>query len=191
MDAPPHPTRVDLYWLPLGAGTRLVRGTGRIYEAILAARAHRDRCDPYHAALEVHLDSERFVIEMAPVWNRPEPDRGTVAEGAVGSPWLGRYRAFRYETRCWPDGVIPDAAAAVDSPRRLSEDDASARRLLEAVATCPTATWGRDELRTGEMWNFNSLVAWWLARSGHDAGQVRVPSGGRTPGWQAGLVAAA
>lgn len=47
---------VDLSWIPLGAGDRIVKRAGRIYEALVAAREHRDRCDLYHAALEVHLD---------------------------------------------------------------------------------------------------------------------------------------
>ena len=47
---------VDLYWLPLGAGTggQCVRGSGRLYEALTAMRAHRPRLDLYHSALIVH-----------------------------------------------------------------------------------------------------------------------------------------
>ena len=55
----------------------------------------------------------------------------------------------------------------------------------------PNATWGRDELRTGEMWNSNSLVSWLLSRSGHDTDSVVLPFRGRAPGWSAGLVVAA
>ena len=60
---------VDLYWLPLGAGdnTHCVRTNGRIFEAITARYERRGRCDLYHAALEVGLGDDRFVIEMAPV----------------------------------------------------------------------------------------------------------------------------
>ena len=181
---------VDLYWIPLGAGAHVVRRFGRMYEAIAAAREHRDPCDLYHAALEVHLGGRRHVIESAPVWDRPEPDRGVVAEGAVGLPWLGRSRWFRYEVRCWPDGVLPDASAAVGGPNRVSEDRGRAARVLDLAPAFPARTWGRDELSTGDMWNSNSLVAWVLAGSDHDVERLHPPTRGRAPGWTAGLVAA-
>ena len=38
-----------------------------------------------------------------------------------------------------------------------------ARRILDLVAEVPTPVWGRDELRTGEMWNSNSVIAWLIA----------------------------
>ena len=38
--------RVDLYWLPLGAGGRCVRANGRIYEAVAARLAGRERTGP-------------------------------------------------------------------------------------------------------------------------------------------------
>lgn len=184
---------VDLYWLPLGAGGRCVRTNGRVYEAVLAATHHRARLSLYHSALVVRRGSDAFTIEMTPVWAVADPDRGVVAEGSVGMPSWGRSRLFRYEVRAWRNGIIPDLAEAVDSPRRLSDDAASARRVLELVASFPTATWGRDEQRTGEMWNSNSLTAWLLARSGHDTGarSARPPAGGRAPGWSAGLTVAA
>lgn len=192
MKSEPEPTAsVDLYWLPLGAGADVVRWNGRVYEAAVALRQHRDACDLYHAALQVQLDGDRFVIEMAPVWDRNEPDRGVVAEGAVGLPWLGRSRWFRYEVRRWRNGTIPDIAYAVDSPRRLSANRAQARQVLDLAPTFPTVTWGRDELRTGDMWNSNSLIAWLLARSGHDTDAAQPPTRGRAPGWSAGLAVAA
>jgi hypothetical protein len=187
----PEPAQdaVDLYWMPLGAGrtTGCVRTNGRVYEALSAACQRRARQDLYHAALVVHLDGERYAIEMGPVWGNAEPDRGVVREGPVGHRLLGRSRLFRYEVRCWPGGVIPDAADAVSSPQRLSGDAASAKAVLTAAAEFPAATWGRDELGTGEMWNSNSLISWLLARSGHDMTSLRPPEGGRAPGWDAGL----
>jgi hypothetical protein len=39
------------------------------------------------------------------------------------------------------------------------------------------------------MWNSNSVVAWLLERSGHDA-DLRPPGGGRAPGWAAGVALA-
>ena len=71
--------------------------------------------------------------------------------------------------------------------RRLCDDEDCARRVLEAVPQVPTPVWGRDELRTGEGWNSNSVIAWVLARSGIDAASIRPPAGGRAPGWQAGV----
>jgi hypothetical protein len=181
---------VDLLWLPLGAGGRFVRLNGRIYEALAARRQHRRPQPLFHSALEVGLGGERYAIEMAPVWNERSPDRGVVAEGPVGSPHAGRLRAFRYEVRRWRGGRIPDAAEAVEGPRRLTTDPATVRALLELVPAVPTPTWGRDELGTGDMWNSNSLVAWLLARTGLDRGHVDPPAGGRAPGWDAGLVLA-
>lgn len=187
-----EPAHVDLYWLPLGAGgAGCVRGCGRVFEAIMARRQHRDALDLYHSALRVRLGDDRFVIEMAPVWSLPVPDRGVVAEGAVGLPWLGRSRMFRYEVRRWHDGVIPDLAEAVASPRRLSTDSAVARHLLNLVPRFPTATWGRDEFGTGDMWNSNSLISWLLARTGHRMDAIAPPAHGLAPGWTAGLVVAA
>ncbi len=181
---------VDLYWLPVGAGDQVARRCVPIYEAVAAAREHRDRCDLYHAALEVHLDAERYVIESAPVWDRPEPDRGIVCEGPVGTRWLGHSRWFRYEVRRWRNGLIPDVTYAVDSPHTLSRDRHSAQRVLDLAPDFPALTWGRDDLHTGDMWNSNSLVSWLLVHSGHDIDQIHPPIRGRAPGWTAGIVAA-
>jgi hypothetical protein len=183
-------TSIDLYWLPLGAGGHSVRFNGRVFEAVAARLAHRSASDLYHSALEVRVDGHRYAIEQAPVWNERATDRGVVAEGAVGSRALGRLRLFRYEIRCWRDGRIPDLGEAVDSPQRLSDDPAVARRVLELAPQVPALVWGRDELRTGDMWNSNSVVAWLLACSGIDASALHPPAGGRAPGWDAGLTLA-
>jgi hypothetical protein len=184
---------VDLYWLPLGAGdnTHCVRTNGRIFEAFTARYQRRQRCDLYHSALQVHLADNRFIIEMAPVWVTTKPDRGVVCEGPVGLRPLGRSRLFRYEVRCWRNGAIPDIAEAVDSPQRLSTDPSQAANILDLAPAFPTATWGRDELHAGEMWNSNSLIAWLLARSRHETDRLGPPQHGRAPGWSAGLAVAA
>jgi len=127
---------------------------------------------------------------MAPSPDLDRAARGVVAEGAVGSRRAGRLRLFRYEVRRWPDGVIPDLAEAVESPHRVSDDPEVARRLLELVPQVPTPVWGRDELRCGEMWNSNSLTSWLIVRSGLAVDSVRPPTGGRAPGWDAGIVVA-
>jgi hypothetical protein len=132
---------IDLYWLPLGAGGHSVRLNGRIFEWVAARIEHRDRCDLYHSALEVRLREGRFVIEQAPAWSEGG-ERGVVAVGPVGTRAAGRFRLFRYEIRRWRDGVIPDVAEAVESPRRLSDDAGCARRLLELVPQVPTPRLG-------------------------------------------------
>jgi len=189
MPTSPVSSAIDLYWLPLGAGGHFVRLNGRIFEWLAARLEHRDRCDLYHSALEVHVPEERFVIEQAPAWGEGG-ERGVVAEGAVGTRAAGRLRLFRYEIRRWRDGVIPDVSEAVESPQRLSDDADRARRLLELVPHVPTPVWGRDELQTGEMWNSNSLISWLITRSDLDVESVNRPVGGRAPGWSTGIVVA-
>jgi hypothetical protein len=181
---------VDLYWLPLGAGGHFVRLNGRLYEALTARVQRRPAYDLYHSALQVEVPDGTFVIEQAPVHDWSGKQRGVVAEGPVGARWAGRLRIFRYEIRLWPGGHIPDVAEAVDSPRRLTNDEACARRVLDVVRQVPTPVWGRDQLDAGEMWNSNSVIAWTLARSGIDTESIQPPAGGRAPGWHAGLVVA-
>ena len=167
-----------------------MRLNGRIFEAAAALLERRDRRDLYHSAFEVRVPEARFTIEMAPVPPGSALERGVVGEGSVGAYSAGRFRLFRYEVRRWRDGVIPDIAEAVDSPRRLSDDSERARRLLELVPEVPTPVWGRDELRAGEMWNSNSLTSWLIVRSGLDVDSIEPPHGGRAPGWRAGIVIA-
>ncbi len=186
----PSRASIDLYWLPLGAGGHSVRLNGRVYEALAARLGRRPVRDLYHSALEVRVPEGRFVIEQAPIPDSDGAERGVVAEGAVGSRWAGRLRIFRYELRRWRDGVIPDVDEAVESPQCLSGDSERARQLLALVPHVPIPVWGRDELRAGEMWNSNSVIAWLVARAGLDAEAIQPPTGGRAPGWNAGLVVA-
>jgi hypothetical protein len=180
---------VELYWLPLGAGGHSVRLNGKVFEWFAARIEHRNRYDLYHSALQVYLPEGRFVIEQAPAWGEGS-QRGVVAEGTVGAHLLRRFRLFRYEVRRWREGVIPDIAEAVESPRRLSEEARVAQRLLELVPQVPTPVWGRDELGAGEMWNSNSTISWLLAQSGLDVESIPLPRGGRAPGWNAGIAIA-
>ena len=177
---------VDLYWLPLGAGGHFVRLNGRVYERLAAWSQRRQTRDLYHSALEIQVAGSHFVIEQAPARDRSGEQRGVVAEGAVGTRWAARFRIFRYEVRLWRDGRIPDVGEAVDSPRRLTDNEEGARRVLDSAEQIPTPVWGRDELGPGEMWNSNSVIAWVLARSGIDAESIEPPEGGRAPGWRAG-----
>lgn len=183
---------IDLYWIPLGAGAggALVRWSGGLYEAVVAAAGRRARQPLFHSALEIRLDGTVAAIEMAPVWTK-RGERGVVSEGPVGARVLGRSRLFRYEVRCWFGGSIPDADAAEGGPVAVAGGADVARQVIELVPEFPTGTWGRDELGTGEMWNSNSLVSWLLSRAGVDLSGLTPPGGGRAPGWHAGLTAAA
>ena len=40
---------LDLYWIPLGAGQRVVRTSGKLYERLVARAARRPRRDLYHS----------------------------------------------------------------------------------------------------------------------------------------------
>jgi hypothetical protein len=184
-----QPAAIDLYWLPLGAGGHSVRVNGKVFEWFAARLEHRDRRDLYHSALHVYVPEGRFVVEQAPAWGEGSR-RGVVAEGAVGSQALGHFRLFRYEVRSWREGIIPDIAEAVESPRRLTDKPECARRLLEFAPQVPTPVWGRDELGTGEMWNSNSTISWLLVTSGLDVESISLPHRGRAPGWNAGITIA-
>jgi hypothetical protein len=165
---------VDLYWLPLGAGGHFVRLNGRVFEAMAARAARRPVCDLYHSALEVRVAAARFVIEQAPVRDAHGEQRGVVAEGPVGMRWAARFRIFRAEIRRWRDGQIPDVDEAVESPRRLTDEETRAQRVLDLAPQVPTPVWGRDDLETGDMWNSNSVIAWLIARSEMDIESIHL-----------------
>jgi len=183
--------QVALYWLPLGAGGRVVPVCGRLYERVIALHERRAPADLYHAGLLVRLGSTTYAVEMGPVWNVRVPDRGVVREGPVGAASLGRLRLFRYEVRCWPGGMIPDLDEAVGSPVVVTEDPERSRAVLDVLPQVPALIWGRDQIAAGEMWNSNSLVAWALVRGGCDLHDIAPPPGGRAPGWAAGRILAA
>jgi len=191
-DLEPLRASVDLYWIPLGAGgAGFVRLNGRVYEAIKARAERRKPLDLCHTALEVRVPAGRFTIENG--WPSPDSDtrsRGVVFEGPVGGRWIARFRPFRYEVRCWRDGIIPDSGEAVGGPQLLSNDPLRAQRLVDLVNSVPPFIWGRDELECGDMWNSNSVISWLLARSGFPVDDIHPPAGGRAPGWEAGKVAA-
>jgi hypothetical protein len=189
-ERPPAAT-VDLYWIPLGAGAHVVRLSGRLVEAISARLHRRQSCDLYHSALVVVVPDGRFVIEQTPVARAEGEQHGAVVEGAVGTKLAGHFRVFRYEIRRWRDGAIPDIAAAVSSPVRVTNDLARATQILDLVPSVPPLVWGRDERHTGEMWNSNSVISWLLTSAGIDTSGIQPPQRGRAPGWRAGLVVAA
>ncbi len=181
---------VEVLWIPLGAGgLPVVRWSGRAYERVRARVDHRAPRPLFHSALVACVDDGTcWTIERAPVWSSRLPGRGVVAEGPVGLRWLGRSRMFRYEVRCWRAGVIPDLEWAEDR-QVLAADDDRVHQLLGLVPDVPVLTWGRDESRTGEMWNSNSLVSWLLALSSLPV-DLEPPRDGRAPGWAAGVAVA-
>ncbi len=187
--APLGAATVELLWIPLGAGASVVRLSGRTFEAISALAQRRPRCALYHSALVVGLPAGRFTIEMTPVPDHHGDRRGVVGEGPVGLQGAGRLRIFRYEIRCWRNGVIPDAHLA-RATVRLPVALADAERLVALAPSVPTPVWGRDELGAGEMWNSNSVTSWLLARAGVDTQTLVPPDQGRAPGWWAGVVVA-
>lgn len=179
-----------LWWLPVGAGGHVVVHTSRWWEALDAAAHRRPRQPLFHAALELFADGNRDIIEMAPAWGASSRGHGVVATGPVGMRALGRTRFFRYEVRCWRDGILPDRAWAVGDPVRVDLAPERARAVPAFVASVPTFVWGDDPLRVGDMWNSNSLASWVLTRSGIDASALRPPGDGRAPGWASGIAAA-
>lgn len=191
MDTPPA-AGIDLYWIPLGiGGNGYVRLNGRLYEAVRARLDKRPPAALYHTALIVQVPAGRYIVECA--WPGPDADlasRGVVVAGPVFSRRLGGLRPFRYEVRCWRDGVIPDLAEAVGGPQRVGDNAEQAALLLDLVRAVPALTWGRDESAAGEMWNSNSVISWVLVRAGVPVAGLSPPPGGRAPGWRAGVAVA-
>ncbi|MFF2267090.1 hypothetical protein ACFVTZ_02415 [Cellulosimicrobium cellulans] len=181
--------RVELLWLPVGAGGHVVRRTSAWWERACALLERRGPGPLFHAALEVHLEGVPCTVEMTPAWGQAPDVRGVVATGPVGARPLGRSRLFRYEVRRWPHGLIPDRSHAVGPAVVVTRDAAAAARLLHAVPAVPTFTWGRRPPGAHDMWNSNSLVAWLLVRAGLPV-DLEPPEGGRAPGWRAGVLVA-
>ena len=182
--------RVDLYWIPLGAGHHSVRLNGIVYEAIAAGLRRRSRRDLYHSALAIHLRGSTYMVEMTPVPDDRGDQRGVVSAGPVGLRSLGHLRLFRYEIRRWRNGIVPDLNFAVASPIRITTDSLVAQRIFDVVDEVPTPVWGRDELHAGEMWSCNSIISWVITRAGLDPHAIALPPHGRAPGWDAGIAVA-
>ena len=190
MTAGTNISSVRLYWIPLGAGASMVRTSGVLYEAAVAAVQRRPRCALYHSALEIVLPEARYMVEMTPVPDSNGTARGVVAEGPVGLRAASRIRVFRYEVRRWIDGVVPDLRHAVTPPARVSDDPAVVLAVFDVLPDVPRLVWGRDERNLGEMWSCNSITAWALASAGVNMPDIALPPRGRAPGWDAGIAMA-
>jgi hypothetical protein len=56
-----------------------------------------------------------------------------------------------------PGKIIEITQPAALDAQRLSNDKPQVTRLLNNLPSAPPLTWGRDELRSGDLWNSNSL----------------------------------
>lgn len=126
----------DLYWIPLGAGGHYVRFSGRVFEAIEAARRRRSSTTPLSSSSSTASATRSSSLRS------PDADEASRGVGAVGSRRASRLRLLRYEVRCWRAGSTPDLCYAVEGPDRLTGDARAARRLLDLVATVPLPVWG-------------------------------------------------
>lgn len=177
--------------MPVGAGTpRLQQASLRLWEAIEAARARRPRVKLFHSALKLGLaDGGTYTLELTPMFiGGSEPP---ILTGPVGLRGADRFRLFRYQLRGLPVTSLPDEEWAVESPVRLSDECDVVDRMLELAPSVPRHIWGRRVPGTREMWTSDSVISWLLFRAGLDLSDVRVPDGGRAPGWNVGLQLAA
>lgn len=172
-----------VWWSAVGDGAPVARHASAWWERAVAAREHRAPETLVHAMLEVVVDGDAWVVEMAPTWGRgAAAPRRVVVVGPVGSALLAWCPVFRYEVRVAPGVADRGAAVAVGDELRTTGD------LLGGLAHVPLRTWGRDEARDGDMWTSNSVVAWLLVRAGLEP--PGPPPGYRAPGWAAGVAAA-
>lgn len=180
---------LDLYWLPVGAGTsRPQQWSLRLWEAIEAARARRPRAKLLHCALKFTTASRGpLTLELTPAFIKSAIP--PVATGPVGVRGAERFAIFRYALRCVPGATLPDEEWAIDSPIRLSEDCASIERVLMLAREVPRYVWGRRAPGTTEMWTSDSVISWLLVCAGIGLSGVAPPIGGRAPGWLAGIAA--
>ncbi len=180
----------DLYWLPVGAETsRFQQASLRLWEALEAARARRPRATLFHSGLKLALGpGEVYTLELTPAFLGGPV--APLAAGPVGFRGADRFRLFRYQLRCLPGDRLPDEQWAVESPVRLSDSCEVVHRILALAPSIPRHVWGRRVAGTGEMWTSDSVISWLLFRAGIDLSIVAPPSGGRAPGWYAGLTIA-
>ncbi|MFN8616707.1 MAG: hypothetical protein U0837_06390 [Dehalococcoidia bacterium] len=183
------PSSADLYWIPVGAGTRFQKASLVLYESVTAFVSRRPRQRLVHGGLVCVLDGEPFTVELMPA--PAGPNHRDEVTGPVGAGFAGRLRLFRYQVCLLPNASLPDEQWAVEPPVRMTEDAETVRKLIEASHAVPAYTWGRRRPGHPEMWTSDSALAWILGRAGLHPEQLAVPAGCRAPGWFAGLAEAA
>jgi hypothetical protein len=192
LDRPRYYARVtgcalDLYWIPVAAGTsRPQRASLRAWEAFEAARARRSRAILVHSALKiVPGEGGTRTLELMPAFVRT--GAAPLVTGAVGVRGADRLTLFRYQLVLLPAEKLPDEAWAIGEPLRLADDCAAIDRLLALAPSAPNHVWGRRVRGTAEMWTSDSVISWLLVRAGIDPSGAGPPPGTRAPGWEAGL----
>lgn len=178
---------VDLYWIPVGAGTRFQKFSLAVYEGIASRLARRESATLLHAALKLQTDGRTYTLETMP--SPPGPNVAHEVTGPVGVRFADRLRLFRYQVCVRETGALPDEEWAVVPALRVG-DGRTAAHLLSLAKEVPAYTWGRRRKGQPEMWTSDSCVAWLLLQAGIDAGEIAVPAGCRAPGWFAGIAEA-
>lgn len=187
-DKPLNACFVDLYWLPVAAGTgsRLRMWSLAAWEAFEALRARRPRARLCHSALKVRTaNGEMHTVELTPVFRGEMPPLSMT--GPVGFRGANRFRLLRYQVRCVRAARLPDEEWTLGSAVRLSGDCATASDVLALAAAIPKHIWGLRARGTSEMWTSDSAIAWMLERAGIDTAAIPFPSASRAPGWIAGV----
>lgn len=175
---------LDLYWIPVGAGTHFQHASLVFYEAIASRLSRRPPATLYHSALKLRIDGTDFTLELLPA--AAHQLESPLMTGPVGVRGADRLRLFRYQLLLKPGASLPDEQWAGE-PHRLTVDESAIRRLVELGPSVPAYVWGRRVPRTTEMWTSDSAISWLLCRAGIDASAIPLPPGGRAPGWHAGI----
>jgi len=178
-------SKVELFWLPVGAGTHFQRASLIAYDWLLAHIARRPRAAFVHAALKVRLEGRTHTLELMPVPRRQET--APLITGPVGLRIAGRLRMFRYQLLCQEASTLPDERWAIESPNVIGRGAAFAETILSIAAQVPAHTWGRRVAGTTEMWTSDSAISWLLCRAGVDIREINPPSQTQAPGWAAGI----
>ena len=176
---------VELFWLPVGAGTHFQRASLVAYDWCLSHIARRPRAAFVHAALKVKLEGRTFTLELMPV-----PAHQNVAPlltGPVGISIAGRLRLFRYQLVCRETDSLPDEGWAINSPVLLSTDAAFGKRLMALAPLVPANVWVAGRPAPRRCGHLIRPSRWLLHRTGLDAAALQRPPGTQAPGWAAGI----
>ncbi len=178
---------VELYWIPVGAGTRFQEFSLAVYERVASFLARREPATLLHAGLKLRAHGRTCTLETMP--SPPGPNTNHEVTGPVGVRGADRLRLFRYQVCVRETSALPDEEWAVAPPVRVG-DGGTAVKILALAKEVPAYTWGRRRKGHPEMWTSDSCVSWLLLQAGIDAGEIAVPAGCRAPGWFAGIAEA-